>query len=74
MDKNEILQQVILNNSVKDYLIFISLVLTGLIFRKLISKSISHFVFRLLNKNNEIDIKAFNSFLVKPLSFFPFFT
>jgi MscS family membrane protein len=70
MDKNEILQQVILNNSVKDYLIFISLVLTGLIFRKLISKSISHFVFRLLNKNNEIDIKAFNSFLVKPLSFF----
>lgn len=72
MEINEILQQIILGNSVKDYLTFTTLILIGVLFRKLISKYISHFIFRLLNKNNYVDIKTFDNLLVKPLSFFTF--
>jgi len=74
MDINEILQQTFLDNNIKDYLIFISLLLIGVLFRKLISKSISHFIFRVLNKNNYVDLKTFDTLLIKPISFFIFVT
>lgn len=72
MDINEIMQQIILGNSVKDYLIFILLIIIGMLFKKIISKFISHFVFKLLNKNNYVELKTFDNLLVKPLSFFTF--
>jgi MscS family membrane protein len=72
MDINETMQQIILGNSVKDYLIFTILILIGVLFRKLISKYISHFIFKILNKNNYVELKTFDDLLVKPLSFFTF--
>lgn len=74
MDINEMLQEVILDNSLKNYLIFLVLIFIGTILRRLISKSLSHFIFRLLNKNNYVSIEEFDVLFVKPLSTFTLLT
>ena len=70
MDFQEILQQQFLSNSLENYCWFLGFVLFGLLFKRIISKYLSHIMYRLLNKDKSIDIKTFDELLIKPIGFF----
>ncbi len=60
----------ILGNTIQDYTWFIGAVFLGFIFKKLISKYLSHLLFRILgNKGMEVGIDKFDSLLTKPIGF-----
>lgn len=64
------LNQVVLGNSIKSYLLFFGIILFGLILKKLFSKIISKFFFTLFKKfSKEIKIDTFLELLVKPIEF-----
>ncbi len=58
MDFQEILHQQLLSNSLKNYCWFLGFVLFGLLFKQIISKYLSHFLFRVLNRNKSVDINC----------------
>ena len=68
MDLNQILITEFLGNTTKDYLCFVSAILLGLIFKKLISKYLSQLLFKIV-KTKDIDVGAdtFNNLLIKPI-------
>ena len=70
MDFQEILHQQFLSNSFEKYFWFLGFVLFGLIFRRIISRYLSHFIYKVLNRDNSIDIKTFDKLLIKPIGFF----
>ena len=70
MDFQEILHQQLLSNSLENYCWFLGFVLFGLLFKRIISKYLSHFMYRVLNRDKSIDIKTFNELLIKPIGFF----
>jgi MscS family membrane protein len=56
-------------NSMQDYAWFIGAILLGLIFKKLISKYLSHLLFKIVkNKNSDVGADKFNELLTKPIS------
>lgn len=60
----------LLGNSVKNYLWFVGAILVGLAFKKLISKYLSHLLFKLVkNRDSEIGVEKFDNLLTKPISF-----
>ena len=62
------LNQVVLGNSIKSYLLFLGIILFGLILKKLFSKIISKFFFTLFKRfSKEIKIDTFLELLVKPI-------
>ena len=62
------LPQEFLGNTMQDYIYFIGAILLGLIFKKLISKYLSHLLFKVVkNKNTEIGVDKFNTLLTKPI-------
>ena len=62
------LPQEFLGNTMQDYIYFIGAILLGLIFKKLISKYLSHLLFKVVkNKNTEIGADKFNTLLTKPI-------
>lgn len=69
MTLNELLQYHFLSNSMENYLWFLGFILFGLIFKKLISKYLSHILFRLLNRDASINLEKFNDLLIRPISF-----
>jgi MscS family membrane protein len=61
----------ILGNTIQDYSWFFGAVLLGFIFKKLISKYLSHLLFKVLGtKGVEVGIDKFDKLLTKPIGFF----
>jgi MscS family membrane protein len=66
---NNFLLDEFLGNSWQDYAWFIGAILLGLIFKKLISKYLSHLLFKIVkNKNSDVGPDKFNELLTKPIS------
>ena len=62
------LLQEFLGNTMRDYIFFIGAILLGLLFKKLISKYLSHLLFRTISiKNSNIEIDKFDTLLTKPI-------
>ena len=72
MDFQDLLQQQFLDNSLENYCWFAGLVLFGLIFKRIISKYLSHIIYRIVNRDASIDISTFDKLLIKPIGFFIF--
>ncbi len=68
---NEFLQQVWLDNKVKDYLLVAGVILSVIILKRLISRYLAGLMFRLVHKVwKDVDKKSFTNLLVQPLGFF----
>jgi MscS family membrane protein len=68
---NNFLQQIYLNNSVKNYLIVAGVILLAIIFKRYISKYIAGLLYRLVAKaSKHIQKKAFCDLVVQPLDSF----
>jgi MscS family membrane protein len=60
-----------LSNTLFDYSWFIGAVLLGLLFKKLISKYLSHLLFKIVGKKGaEVGVDKFDTLLTKPIGFF----
>ena len=60
--------QELLGNTMQDYAWFIGAILLGLIFKKLISKYLSHLLFKIVkNKSTDVGTEKFNALLTKPI-------
>jgi MscS family membrane protein len=67
----QLLMTEILGNTIQDYTWFIGAVLLGFIFKKLISKYLSHLLFKIVGtKGTEVGIDKFDALLTKPIGFF----
>ncbi len=61
----------ILGNTIQDYAWFLGAILVGFIFKKLISKYLSHLLFKVVvKKGAEVGIDKFDALLTKPIGFF----
>ena len=69
MNIKEILHQQFLSNSLENYCWFLGFVIFGLLFKRIISKCLSLFLYRLLNRDKSIDNKTFDELLIKPIGF-----
>jgi MscS family membrane protein len=68
--ETEFLLTEILGNTIQNYAWFFGAVLLGFIFKKLISKYLSHLLFKLLGKKGvEVGIDKFDTLLTKPIGF-----
>ena len=67
----EILSTNFFGNTLKDYIYFFSILLIGLIFKKLLSRYLSNILYKVLgNKNdNNVGIDKFDELLTKPIGF-----
>ncbi len=71
MDKLEFLNNIFLGNEIKDYLIFLMLLLFGFILISPISSYLRKFIFRIVGNKDDNNGKAeFDSLLKKPLYYF----
>ena len=71
MDIQTFLKETYLNNTIADYTWFFGAIILGLIFKRLISRYLSHLIFRLIGKKDTIvGADKFNDLLVKPIGFF----
>ena len=69
--ETQFLMTEILGNTIQDYTWFIGAVLLGFIFKKLISKYLSHLLFKIVGtKGTEVGIDKFDALLTKPIGFF----
>ena len=69
--ETEFLQIEFLSNTLLDYSWFIGAVLVGLLFKKLISKYLSHLLFKIVGKKGaEVGVDKFDTLLTKPIGFF----
>ena len=67
---NKMLSKQFLGNSIEEYLILVGAIILGLIFKKLISRYLSHLLFKMIrNKKSEIGIEKFDELLTKPIGF-----
>ena len=68
--ETEFLLTEILGNTVRDYSWFLGAVLLGFIFKRLISKYLSHLLFKVLGKKGgEVGVEKFDALLTKPIGF-----
>jgi MscS family membrane protein len=66
----EFLLKEILGNTIQDYAWFFGAILVGFIFKKLISKYLSHLLFKVVGKKGEeVGVDKFDALLTKPISF-----
>ena len=66
-----ILDSIFFNNSIKEYLFFLSTLIIALIFKKLLSKYFSHLLYKLIGKKEtSVGVDKFNELLTKPIGFF----
>ncbi len=69
--ETEFLQIEFLSNTLLDYSWFIGAILVGLLFKKLISKYLSHLLFKIVGKKGaEVGVDKFDALLTKPIGFF----
>ena len=60
----------ILGNTIQDYSWFLGAIFVGFIFKKLISKYLSHLLFEVVGKKGaEVGIDKFDALLTKPIGF-----
>ena len=70
MDTNFLLTE-FLGNSLQDYIWFFGAILLGLAFKKLISKYLSHLLFKIVGKRGaEVGVEKFDQLLTKPIGLF----
>ena len=68
--ETEFLLTEILGNTIRDYSWFLGAVLLGFIFKRLISKYLSHLLFKVLGKKGgEVGVEKFDDLLTKPIGF-----
>ena len=68
--ETEFLLKEILGNTIQDYAWFFGAILVGFIFKKLISKYLSHLLFKVVGKKGtEVGIDKFDALLTKPIGF-----
>ena len=68
--ETEFFNMEILGNTIQDYSWFFGAVLLGFIFKRLISKYLSHLLFKVLGKKGgEVGVEKFNALLNKPIGF-----
>lgn len=66
-----ILDTIFFDNSIKEYLFFLSTLIIALIFKKLLSKYFSHLLYKLIGKKEtSVGVDKFNELLTKPIGFF----
>lgn len=66
----EFLNQIVLGNTIKSYLLFIGIILFGLILKRLVSKLISKLLFTFFSRfTKEIKVDKFLELLIKPVEF-----
>ena len=66
----EFLNQILLGNTIKSYLLFIGIILFGLILKRLVSKLISKLIFTFFSRfTKEIKVDKFLELLIKPIAF-----
>jgi len=69
MDTNFLLKE-FFGNTLEDYAWFLGAIILGLIFKKLISKYLSHLLFKfIVKKDSEVGVDKFNELLIKPIGF-----
>jgi MscS family membrane protein len=69
--ETEFLQIEFLSNTLLDYSWFIGAIIVGLLFKKLISKYLSHLLFKIVGKKGaEVGVDKFDALLTKPIGFF----
>ena len=65
-----ILQTEYLGNSVQNYLIFIVAIILGLLFKGLISKYLSHSLYKIIGtKETRVGVEKFDELLTRPIGF-----
>jgi len=68
--ETEFLLKEILGNTIQDYAWFFGAVLLGFVFKRLISKYLSHLLFKVLGKKGgAVGVKKFDALLTKPIGF-----
>ncbi|MEO7923667.1 MAG: mechanosensitive ion channel family protein [Chitinophagaceae bacterium] len=68
---NDFLEQVWLDNPVKNYLVVAGVILFVIILKRVISRYLAGLLFRLVNKIwSDVDKKSFTSLVIQPLGFF----
>ena len=68
---NDFLEQIWLDNPVKNYLIVAGVILFVIIIKRIISRYLAGLLFRVVNKIwKDVDRKSFTSLLIQPLGFF----
>jgi MscS family membrane protein len=68
---NDFLEQVWLDNTVKNYLIVVGVILFVIILKRIISRYLAGLLFKLVNKIwKDVDKKSFTSLVIQPLGFF----
>ena len=73
MENLEFLSTEFFGNTVKNYIISISIIVFGLIFKGLISSYIRKFLFKIVgNSNNKEGKSEFDNLLKKPITYFLF--
>ena len=57
-----------LGNTIEDYIWFFGSILLGLIFKKLVSKYLSHLLFKIIrNQDSDVGVDRFNALLIRPI-------
>ena len=64
---SEVLNHVFLGNTLRDYLLFVGILLFGLLFKRLFSKILSKLLYKLFNKLGNLHGEVFAQLLVKPI-------
>ena len=72
MNFQDLLQHQFLSNPVENYVWFLGFILFGLIFKRVISKYLSHILYRIINRDSSINLNTFDELLIKPIGFFIF--
>lgn len=71
MDYQTFLESIYFENTVKSYLLFFGTLLLGFLFKRIISKYLSHLLYRFFGKKeHSIGVEKFDSIMMKPLSLF----
>ena len=71
MNLQAFLDGIYFENTAKSYLLFLGTLLLGFLFKRIISKYLSHLLYRLFGKKEQaVGVEKFDSLMMKPLGFF----
>jgi|TARA_B110000240_G_C13511821_1_gene460004 MscS family membrane protein len=69
--KEQILQSIFFGNTLEDYIFFFCTVIVGLLFKKLLSKYLSHMLYKVIGKRgSKVGVDKFDQLLTKPIGLF----
>ena len=70
MDTN-FLEQIFWGNTLKQYILFVGIIIVGLLFKRVVSRILSKLIFKLFKKfADEVNSETFVGLLLKPIEFF----